>query len=384
VNIGRSYLLLCLCIALITGCAPRQTARTVNIITPVDTLATNLLEQKKGHIKQVIDAVEERNREVEKTPGWIDWAYQGLTIAKLNDISADRYEHYRKYVDNGSVYIFVHPSYYLFFHAQNPRFVRGPDDLSNSIVDIFLQNSPYNAVTQLEQEQQKNEKSFMEYLTTGEKLVILILPRDYLHSANYGYIHGPDEYARYLNGIANGASSILYIESASSSSGKLFADDLIPLLSFLKAVGARTVLIGGGYVGRCQREFYQYVTNFEFAGTYYLVPELSTFSPEDISEKTASGFIGNFKLNPQSRDEFVLLHTPGDVNIQHLPPQYTDTVLQKDTGSPGGEPPVPVEYNIQLSSPALTPLRKPAGPFETISTHPDGDAGTAVVRKVSS
>ena len=88
-----------------TGCAPLQTERTVNIITPVDTLATDLLEQKKGNIRHVIDAVEERNHEVEKTPGWIDRAYQGLTITKLNDISADRYNHYRTYVDNGSVYI---------------------------------------------------------------------------------------------------------------------------------------------------------------------------------------------------------------------------------------------------------------------------------------
>ena len=104
-NIGRSYLLLCLCIALIAGCAPRQTARTVNIITPVDTLATNLLEQKKGNIRHVIDAVEERNREVEKTPGRIDRACQGLTITKRNDISAARYEHCRTYIDTGSTYI---------------------------------------------------------------------------------------------------------------------------------------------------------------------------------------------------------------------------------------------------------------------------------------
>jgi hypothetical protein len=341
---------------------------------PADILSAELLEEKKRTIRDVMDAVEERNRGIEADTEWINWAYQGLSIAKLNTLSPEQYERYRTYVDHGSVYIFVHPSYSLFFHTKKPRSFRGPADL-RSIVDSFLESSPDTVVTLLEQEQLKIEKNFIEFLTTEEKLVILVLPRDYLHAMNYGYLQGPDEYARYLNGIANGSPAILYIESESSSSGRLLADDLIPLLSFLKAVGAQTTLIGGGYVGRCQKEFYQYVTNFTTADRYYIVPELSTFSPEDIAEEAASGFIENSRLNLQACAAFVRLRTQGDVRIRHLPPHYRDFLLQKDTAGPRAELTVQGDQHGQGASSAPTAFITPATPVTGIGSVADGDNG---------
>ena len=320
------------------GCAPQQTARSEPVIVPADTLSAEMLEQKRKTVRDVMTAVEERNRGIESDTDWIDWAYQGLSIAKLNTLSPERYEGYRKFVDQGSVYIFVHPSYSLFFHTKKPRSLREPSDLHGSIVDSFLESSPDSAVTLLEQEQLKIEKNFIEYLTTEEKLVILVLPRDYRLAMNYGHTEGRDEYARYLNGIANGSSAILYLESESSSSGKLLAADLIPLLSFLGAVGTKTALIGGGYVGRCQKEFYQYVTGFAAADRYYIVPELSTFSPEDLSEEAASGFIENSRLNLQACTAFVRLRMQGDIRIRHLSPHYRDFIQQKDTAGTGTVP----------------------------------------------
>jgi hypothetical protein len=342
---------------------------------PADTLSAELREQKKRTIMDIMNAVEERNRGIEADTAWINGAYQGLSIAKLNTLSPEQYDRYRTYVDNGSVYIFVHPSYSLFFHEKNPRALRGSADLRSSIVDSFLESTPESAVMLLEQEQLRAEKKFIEYLTTVDKLVILVLPRDYLHAMNYAYLQGPDEYARYLNGIANGSPAILYMESESSNSGKLLADDLIPLLSFLKAVGAQTTLIGGGYVGRCQKEFYQYVTNFTAADRYYIVPELSTFSPQDIAEDAASGFIENTRLNLQACAAFVRLLTQGDVRIRHLPPHYRDFVLQKDTAGLRAELTEQGDQRGQGASSAPTAFITPAAPVTGIGSVPGGDNG---------
>lgn len=361
--------------ACMAGCTPQQTARSEPVIMPSDTLSAELPDQKKRTIRDVMNAVAERNRGIETDTKWINGAYQGLSIAKLNTLSPEQYERYRTYVDHGSVYIFVHPSYSLFFHARKPRALRGPADLRSSIVDRFLESSPDTAVTLLEQEQLKIEKNFLEYLTTEEKLVILVLPRDYLHAMDYAYLQGPDEYARYLNGIANGSPAILYLESESSSSGKLLADDLIPLLSFLNAVGAQTTLIGGGYVGRCQKEFYQYVTNFTAADLYYIVPELSTFSPEDLDEEAASGFIENTRLNLQAYDAFVRLRTKGDVRMRHLPRHYQDFILQKNTAGPRAELTEQGAQHGQGASSAPTAFITPAAPFTGIGSVPDGDNG---------
>ena len=330
----RTYLLFSLIMAFLGGCTSQQIPQGVLPILPANALAGEFLAQKKADISRVMEAAEKRNREIEKKPEWIAGAYRGLGIRKLNDILPPQYQEYRKYVDDGAVYIFVHPAYYLFFHARKPQILRSADDFTNSVVDIFLSESYDDTVTRLEQEQQKNEKNFIEYLTTEGKLVILVLPRDYRRSSNYGYADSPDEYARYLNEIANSAPSILYMESETAGSGKLLPGDLIPLLSLLEATEATSVLIGGGYVGRCQKEFYTYITNFAISGTYSIVPELSTFSPEDVSEKMASQFLENLQINLQSSAEYVLLKTPGNVTVQHLPAYYRDSIFQVSEGDP--------------------------------------------------
>lgn len=355
------------------GCAPQQTTRGEPAGIPDDILSTELREQKERTIRNVMAAIDERNHGIETDTEWIDWAYQGLSLANLNTLSPDQYERYRKYVDHGSAYIFVHPSYSLFFDAKKPGFLKRSADRHGSIVDSFLETSPDTAVAVLEQEQLKFEKNFIEYLTTEEKLVILVLPRDYRHAMNYGYTEGPDEYARYLNGIANGSPAILYLESESSSSGKLLADDLIPLLSFLKAVGAETMLIGGGYVGRCQKEFYQYMTNFTAADRYYIVPELSTFSPEDISEETAAGFIENSRLNVQACAAYVKFRMQGNVRIRHLSPQYRDFILQKDAAGAPAEVAAEGYRHREGASSAPMAFITPAEPPTGIGAIPAGD-----------
>jgi len=320
------------CIAALAGCASVP-APTVAPALPLDDKSLGeLIEQKQQHIAAVMETVEKRNQDVEKNPFWLSWAYSKLNIRKLNDIPSGSYGEYTKYIDsNKSVYVFVHPSYYLFFHSKKPQVTRDPLNLRDSIVDVFLKEPPRKSVMQLEQEQQRNEKNFLEYLTMDEKLVILLLPRNYRTAGNYTYKNSNDEYARYLNEIANGSPSILYMESESASVGRLLSEDLIVLLSFLEAIGAKSVLIGGGYVGRCQKEFYSYVTKYSFGSNYFIVPELSTFSPEDITENAARSLIENDRINLKASSEFVLNKTPSDTNLQHLPPQFINNVINVAT-----------------------------------------------------
>lgn len=319
---------LLICIAFLAGCTsvPTQTAAPSLLFD--DKSLGEFLEQKQQHIGGVMDAVEKRNQDIEKDPLWISWAYSKLGIRKLHDIPQSSYGEYAKYVDsNKSVYIFVHPSYYLFFHSKKPQVTRPPLDLKDSLVDLFLKEPPKKAVTRLEQEQQRNEKNFLEYLTMDEKLVILLLPRNYRTTNSYTYMNSNDEYARYLNEIANGSPSVVYMESESASVGRLLSEDLVVLLSFLEAVGAKSVLIGGGYVGRCQKEFYSYVTKYSFGSNYFIVPEISTFSPEDVTEIAANGFFENDQINLKASSEFILNKTPSNTNLQHLPPQFINTVI---------------------------------------------------------
>jgi hypothetical protein len=324
----HSLFSLLICIVVLAGCASGPT-QTVTPALPFDDKSLGeFMEQKQQHISSVMEAVEKRNQDIEKNPSWISWAYSRLDIRKLHDIPSESYSEYARYLDNNkSVYIVVHPSYYLFFHSKKPRVTRNPLDLNDSIVDLFLKDSPKEAVMLLEQEQQRNEKNFLEYLTMDEKLVILLLPRNYRTAGSYSYRYSNDEYARYLNEIANGSPSILYMESESASVGRLLSEDLIVLLSFLEAIGAKSVLIGGGYVGRCQKEFYGYVTKYSFGSNYFIVPELSTFSPEDITESTALGFFENDRINLKTSSEFILTKTQSNTNLQHLPPQFINTVI---------------------------------------------------------
>ena len=76
--------------------------------------------------------------------------------------------------------------------------------------------------------------------------------------------------------------------SKNSSSGNIAQDDMINLFAFLKSVKADRILIGGGYVGRCQGEFYNELTSFRGAERIYIVPEISTISPLDISTQEAA------------------------------------------------------------------------------------------------
>jgi len=274
-----------------------------------------------SYAQDIMQAVEERNATVVKAPKWIENSYEGLHITKLSDIPYSDYETYARYADNGSVYIIVHPAYYVFFHNKKPVIERTEDNMHSSIVDLFIRDSFDKPIIRYMQEQSKSEKNFIEYISMKGNLVILVMPRNYLQHPSYAYgaeSAGRDEFARYINEITNGSGAVLYMESNSPTGGKLLPKDQVMLFSFLSRVGAEKILIGGGYVGRCQGEFYNYVTSYATMGNYVIVPEISVFSPEDISEKRAEMLLNAERENSRIASAFISRRMSGRPNLQHI------------------------------------------------------------------
>lgn len=310
-----------LLIAALNGCAansnlrhPGQSARSKNsvVVETPDVIA--------GRLKYIAEAVKGRNRIVEKDPRWMEWSYSGIGIRKLNDIPAEKYSDYSRYVDGSRIYVIVHPAYYIFFNKDVPAIRRTADNAGSSIFDLFLRETPDDStLIRCIRQQQMNEKDFIEYLSGEKRLIILIVPKDYREHPDYRYRYGRDEYARYINEVTSGSESALYLESASPSSGELSADDYFTLLSFMNHTGAKSVLIGGGYVGRCQTQFYRQMTRVESGGSYFIVPEISVFSPQDMADKNVANCLKGNELNFQAVSDFIASDTDGSANIRHLP-----------------------------------------------------------------
>jgi len=161
------------------------------------------------------------------------------------------------------VYIIVHPGYGVFFQ----NLTREKHEASK----YLLLNKQF-----------ENEASFISSRAASGATIILVLPRDFETEGL-----SPPSFISYLNKTAGGPS-VFYMTSKSSGSGNIATDDMINLVAFLQSVKAERIMIGGGYIGRCQGEFYSELTTYLGAKNAYIVPEISTISPADISDQDAS------------------------------------------------------------------------------------------------
>jgi len=160
-----------------------------------------------------------------------------------------------------AVTFIVHPAYSLFFREER--------------------RSTYTEVKyDLLKFQLDNEARFISEIAKTDNLLILILPGNFQKESI-----APLSYTYYLNAATGTGASVYYLTSRTWSSGSLAMDSMATLYGFLKNVGATRILIGGGYIGRCQREFYDQVTAYVGRVNAYIVPELSSVSPDDISER---------------------------------------------------------------------------------------------------
>jgi hypothetical protein len=253
-------------------------------------------------VQEIIARTDERNKTVEDDPNWIKRAYNGLMVRKLNNLSEKEYKGYRKYLDDGDAYVIVHPAFFPFFHY--PKTVPVIDQESflpkNNVVERLLHMKPRDVKFALIQAQERRMRDFLEFMSTREKLVIVIVPRHYNKYRGYKYKEGHDEYTRYLNEVTNFSKSVLFAESRSPNRGYLTEEDGIRLMEFLLSVNAETIYIGGGYIGRCLEDFYVLLTEEFGREDIYVVPELSDISPREISKKMAK----------------TLLTPEGEINIE--------------------------------------------------------------------
>lgn len=170
-----------------------------------------------------------------------------------------------------TVMVMVHPAYSLFFREE--------------------QRSAYTAAKyDLLKFQLDSEARFISYIAKTDNLLILVLPGNFQQESI-----APLSYTYYLNAAAGEGTSVYYITSETWNSGVLSRDTMVTLYGFLRKVGATRMLIGGGYIGRCQREFHNQVSTYVDMVSPYIVPEISSVSPDDISSQEAAEILASLR-----------------------------------------------------------------------------------------
>jgi hypothetical protein len=165
--------------------------------------------------------------------------------------------------EGAEVFIIVHPGYSVFVDGMHKK-------------EYPLRKRA------LARAQHENEARFVEQRAKEGKIVVLIVPSD-----GEGSRAAPSPYHVYLNRLAGNSLSVFYTVSQTAKNGALTMEDMIVLYRFLDAIRARAVYVGGGYIGRCQQEFAGQLTRYFDASRTYIVPEASTVSPEDVTEREA-------------------------------------------------------------------------------------------------
>ncbi len=196
------------------------------------------------------------------------------------------------------VFIIVHPGYSVFFNNEKTRRYTG-------------------ARFRMLELQFMNESRFITEQARSGNIVILIVPGNYRADSV-----SPLSYLSYLNTFASAGQPVFYLLSETSSNGTIAMNDMVNLYHLLQTMRASKVLIGGGYVGRCQKEFYGQFTSYYGLSQTYIVREISTISPEDVSEKTASLIVSGLQQQEFAPVGRFLAGKLGDeVKILSIPPR---------------------------------------------------------------
>ncbi len=322
---------------LVAGCVPTYSVKQYDpeshdrISPPVGSAGLEASE-----VRRIIDIIETRNRTVEDEPRWIRRAYNGLMVRKLNNISEREYKDYRKYLDDGKVYIIVHPAFFPFFHfpGEVPDLDKDTFIPKHNVVERLLAEKPKDHRFALLQAQERRMRDFLEFMSTREKLVVVVVPRNYNRYKGYRYRDGYDEYTRYLNEVTNFSRSVIFAESRSPNRGYLTDEDGIRLMEFLLSIDAEKVYVGGGYIGRCLEDFYVLITEEFGSEGIYVIPELSDISPKELTVKMARNLLSvDGSINIPLATQYLL----GDVyRIQEVRPRVENLPGSRPRDAGGG------------------------------------------------
>lgn len=195
-----------------------------------------------------------------------------------------------------TVIVMVHPAYSLFFRDESKN--RYPD-------------TKYDLL----QLQLEREERFLHMISQTDNVLIIVLPGNYAKESI-----APLSYTAYLNRATAGSSSAYHLYSETWNSGAVPTDTLVTLYSFLRGLGTKTVLVGGGYIGRCQREFYNQLVTYVDSISFYVVPEISSISPDDISTRQSKIILDGIRIGDYSPvDQFIEKRTQGTARTLPLP-----------------------------------------------------------------
>jgi hypothetical protein len=211
-----------------------------------------------------------------------------LTSSSARDIAPEKRER--------SVTVMVHPAYSLFFREEHrSAYTEAKFDLLKFQLD--------------------SEARFITETAKAGSVLIIVLPGDFMEESTAAL-----SFITYLNSTAGSGASVYYLTSDSWSTGRLSMNNMVTLYGFLNDIKATKMLIGGGYIGRCQREFYNQVAAYVDKVTPYIVAEISSISPDDISSEESVQILDSIrKGNYSPVRKFIDKKTQGSAHIIQLP-----------------------------------------------------------------
>lgn len=277
-------------LSFLSACAttyiPKAYYDPVEVMAPVGTSGMDPEE-----IQAILKVINERNRAIEDDPKWIKRSYKDLLVRRLTNVSEKEFKNYKQYLDNGAIYILIHPAYFPFFHYPKKLTTKEESISKNNLVEKFLSLKPKDRRFEVMQAQERRTRDFLEFMSAREKLVIIVVPKNYRKYAGYTYKRVRDEYMRYFNEVTNFSKSVLFADSRSPNRGYLTEEDALRLMEFLLSIDAKKVYIGGGYIGRCLEDFHALLTEDFGKEGIFLVPELSDISPRELSKSLAKAIL---------------------------------------------------------------------------------------------
>jgi hypothetical protein len=280
---------------------------------------------KVDNLEKVLAEIRERNATLEMHPLWTYQAKQGLMIKNLDEVSESDYPTYSQYLDDGILYIIVHPAYAVFFNDyQTYQATENP-------VDCFLNEKAYTKEKRFLQEQERSLRDFLEITSTTKRLVILVMPGDYRDYVGYVYQGKDDEYARYINSVTNGSESVLYLYSEKPNRGGLSEELEEKLATFIQAVNPKSILIGGGYLGRCVEDFYKGLTRTVRKENIAIAAEIISIGREDLRYWNLADFLTDGKLNVVMIREIINSNDIRGTSLNHFLKNYRNYRQEKRT-----------------------------------------------------
>lgn len=218
---------------------------------------------------------------------------------RISELSASALGAIESDLRGKNVTIIVHPAYSLFFRDER-------------------KNTYSEAKYDLLKLQLDNEARFISSISKTSNILILILPGNYTTDST-----APASYTAYLNSVTRAKSSVFYLFSETSSSGALPLHAVVTLYSVLQDIKPSKIFIGGGYIGRCQREFHNQLVTYLDNVPVYIVPEISSISPDDISDKEAQLILNGLRINDYTMvEKFIERRGYGRTTVLPLPPAH--------------------------------------------------------------